>query len=169
MKKIRNIAMLLIVFALCFSVLCAPAHAATAQYKSTQAFVDAMSAEGYKYTLQGVDQDGDELVLTTFDTDNGSIEIRFYFDQNCENTYIRVWNVIDYDYSDVREVCQALDTLNGEYKFVRFYTDDYDDSVTASLDLIYRNNDVGEICMEGLYYVVNIVEVALADLAPYNK
>ena len=169
MKKTRNIAVLLIALVLSFSVLCAPAYAVTAQYSSTQDFVDAMNEEGYKFTLKGVDQEGDELVITNFDTDNGSIEIRFYFDQNCENTNIRVWNVIDYNQSDFMDVLVAVDKLNSDYNYVRFYTDDYDDSVTAALDLIYRDEDVDDICMEALYYVVNIVEEGLAALAPYDK
>ena len=109
------------------------------------------------------------MVITNYDTDNGSIEIRFYFDQNCENTNIRVWNVIDYNQSDFMDVLVAVDKLNSDYNYVRFYTDDYDDSVTAALDLIYRDEDVDDICMEALYYVVNIVEEGLAALAPYDK
>ena len=147
MKKTRNIAVLLIALVLSFSVLCAPAYAVTAQYSSTQDFVDAMNEEGYKFTLKGVDQEGDELVITN----------------------IRVWNVIDYNQSDFMDVLVAVDKLNSDYNYVRFYTDDYDDSVTAALDLIYRDEDVDDICMEALYYVVNIVEEGLAALAPYDK
>jgi len=185
MKKVRNSLALLLVFALCAAVsggsafasgiivdkpdpgFLAETEAEGAQYRSTRAFIAAMESEGYSYTLGGVDEDGDELVTTEFEVEGGDIQLYFYFNSNEENANVRVWNVIDYDVADWANVVQVLDGLNGDYKFVRFYTDDYDNSVTAALDLIYRDNDVGEICLEALYYVLGIVESALPLLAPY--
>ena len=136
-------------------------------YACTGAFVGALEAAGCEYVLGGVDEDGDELVITAFDMEGVRVELRFYFSANGENAYIRVWNVINYDLANWQNVVQVIDGINGDYRFVRFYTDDYDNSVTAALDLIYRGSDVGEICMEALYYLVNIIEDAYPLLLPY--
>ena len=181
MRTIRKSLSFLLVLALCLTVLSVPAFASSgiivdkggsssgAQYRSTRAFIDALEAEDYSYDYEGIDDDGDELVIVGFNIEGGSVDLRFYFDENEENANVRAWNIIDYELVDWTNVVQVLDGLNGDYNYVRFYTDDYDNSVTAAIDLIFRENDVGAICLEAIYYMVTSVEEALPLLTPYGK
>lgn len=150
--------------------LCMPAHAVTAQYKSTQAFADILDSLEITYSLSGPDSDGDELISIENEFDNGyECTFHVYFNSHEENCYIRVWNIISYDDADFSKVLRACNTLNNQYKYVRFYADESDNTVTASLDLIFRDNDVDQIVLEALLTAVSILEDAYPALEIYNK
>ena len=167
----KRIISLLIVLALLLpAATMAGADYTTAQYSSTRQFLKMMDDYDIKYTWVGIDNDGDEHITINNNNDvAGKITIHLYFDENEENCYLRVWNLIDYYSSDAAKVYQAVNSINHSYKYAKFYADDSDNSVTAEMDLIYRENDVGEICTEALLHITAIIDEAWPTLSAYRK
>lgn len=147
-----------------------PAYAVAPQYKSTQAFVATLDEKDISYTVVGVDPDEDEHVRVSNTDDNDfSYTINLYFDPNEENCSVRVWNIISYSDADYAKVLRTCNALNYKYKYIRFYADESDNTVTASIDLIYRDHDVGEIVLEAVVHMASILEKGRPDLLVYDK
>ena len=102
--------------------------------------------------------------------DNGySYTMCFFFENNEENAAIRVWDIITYSDADFSKVLRVCNALNTEYKYVNFNAEESDNTVTAAVDFIFRNNDVGPIIKEGLLHLVNILEDAYPRLSVYAQ
>ena len=141
-----------------------------AKYSSTKQFLKALDDLGIKYTWQGIDSDDYEVINISNNSDvMGNYSINVFFDDNNKNCGIRVWNVIDYNNAMSSSVYDAVNSINKTYQYVKFFADDTDNSVTASIDLIYRDSDVGEICLEGMFYIVSVIDDAYPVLKPFDK
>lgn len=161
----------LIMAAMMLFCACTTAFAATASYSSTQAFCNLLDAKGVKYELGGLDSNNNEkLSIHNNDSTNDfSYTIRYFFDDGQENCSLRVWDVISYSDADFAKVLRAVNKLNFDYKYVRFYLDESDNTVTAAIDTIYRTHDIDQILWEATMYVVNILEVAYPILSVYDQ
>lgn len=159
----------LLIATLCLGMLVAPALAATAQYSSTQDFLDALDASGIDYTNQGVyEETEDELVRIEHDEDGVSYVILCSFDKKEDRSDFFIWNLIDFDAANRDDVLYICNDLNLSYKYVKFYVDDSDNSVTAYTDLIYGPHDRGDILTELLSYLTRIVDIGYNRLAQYD-
>ena len=179
MKQIRRIAafVLVLVFCLCFiSSASASSNgkfgstrtAGAAQYSSTQAFMDAMDEEGILYTYKGIDDDTDEWLEIVYTGDYcDDIDIVVFFKADNEQANFRFWNLIDFNSSDYREILTVVNQLNADYKWVKFVVDTRDYSVQSETDVLFRPDDVGELCLETLDHIVNISDLAYRVLEPY--
>lgn len=147
------------------------AFAATPVFQSTIDALAALDAKDINYDLYGLDSDGDELVIIpNGDNEIGAeYDLYCFFDQNEENCYIYVWNLITFADADYLPVLQLCNQINDDYRFVTFTVDTSDNTVYVTSDLIYRDNDVGEIFWEAVLHVVNIIHDAYPMLVPYNK
>lgn len=151
--------------------LCTGALAATATFSSTRSALSYLDSIDITYELYGLDEDGDELVIIpNTDSEVGAeYDVYCFFDQNGENCYIYIWNLITFDDADYLKVLQACNDINDTYRFVTFTVDPSDNTVYVTVDLIYRDNDVDQIFWEGLCHAVNIIHETYPSLAPYNK
>ncbi len=139
-------------------------------YDTTEDFIAVLKEEGLKYELKSVDKDGDEVVLVENTSDvYGDVTFRFYFSEDEDDVYIRVWNLIDYDANDRSDVLEAANTVNSKWRFVRFYLDDSDNSITASFDSYLPKRSSGDITLEMLLTMHRIMENAYPYLEPYAK
>lgn len=170
MKTSKTLAALLMALALLLS-LSVPAFAVSAQYPTTRAFVQALDERGLKYTCAGVDSDGDEKVTVEFVGDyKDSILVNLFFGQDQDLVNLRIWNLIDINEADYEKVLDACNELHASYKFVTFFVDKTDWSVTAKLDLPIREGEsCGEICLDGLSYLVNIADTGYDTLKAFAK
>ena len=168
MKKF--LAILLSVLLLLSTCSAALAENPAPTFNSTKTVLALLDAKGINYTLYGLDEDGDELVIVP-NTDDVGIKYDLYcfFDQNEENCFIYVWNLMTYDDADFLPVLMACNQLNEDYRYVTFTADTSDNTVTVTIDLIFRDNDVDQIFWEGVLHVVNIIHSAYPTLAPYAK
>ena len=138
-------------------------------YSSTRDFLTVLDNESIRYSYDGINNDNDERVKVSYSLDDTKITVICFFKEDTKSCSMRVWNFIDYEASDANQVIQTLDQLNSKYRWVKFYSDASDNSVTVSLDAVFRNNDVGEICRECLRHIVNICDDCYTILKPYNK
>lgn len=149
----------------------APAFAISAQYPTTQAFMDALNKRDVKYTYVGVDSDGDEKITVEFVGEyKDSIYVNLFFGEDYDVVNMRIWNLIDFDEADYEKVLDACNELHSSYKFVTFYVDKIDWSVTARVDMPIRECDeCGEICVDGLSYLVQIADSGYDTLKAFEK
>ena len=92
-----------------------------------------------------------------------------FFPASCDFASFYCWNIIDFDESELADVLPVINQLNRDYRFVRFYVDSSDWSVTAQLDAIFRENDVGPICDDAMYYTVQLSDIAYDALKDFAK
>lgn len=165
MKKILSALLLLVMCA----AACVPALAETAQFSSTRSFLSLLDEADMKYTVRGIDEDGDEYVTVKVSDENTAYTIYYFFESDQEHTAIFVWNLIEFDPADTLKVMQVCNTLNYEYNYSCFYVDETDNTVTCSMNLIYRDDGVGLVVTEATLYLMEIIEVAYPSLAVYAK
>ncbi len=154
------------------AILCLTAVSAwAAEYANTTDFCHMLDDYGIQYTLSGVDSDGDELVLIDNSDSNGhEYTINVYFTEDNELIFMRVYYFISYDVTDYTAVALACNELNYNYKYVKIYADQSDNTVTADLDLIVRKGQsIGDIAMDGLSYLAQILEKSYQVLGQYDK
>lgn len=150
--------------------LACPALAATPDYTTTADFMAALDAAEIKYTFAGTDSDGDELVTVENVTDEyGDVTFRFYFGEDEDDVSMRVWNVIDFEEADRAQVLEACNQANYDYRFVTFYVDDSDNSVTMSYDAYLPAADSGELCVGILQMAHSILKLVYPTLADYAR
>ena len=170
MNRKKTMIALLIVVSILMSV-GIPAFAVNAQYSTTKAFLNAMDEESYKYTYVGIDNDNDEKITVKFNGDYmDTVNVNIYFNQDLDVVTMRVWDVIDFNEDDYEKVLLACNDLHRQYKFVTFLVDTSDWSVTAKLDCPIRpGKNCGDICVDGMEYIVNITDLAYDSLSVYGK
>ena len=164
----KRILVLLLAAMLSISV-CAVSQAETAQYYTTQEFLDYLDQENVYYTLEGVDNAGYEVVKVSNKGDAFTYDIKYFFDDGFENTGLRIWNVIKYSDADFTKVLRVCNSLNSQYRYAKFVADESDNTVTCSMDLMYRANNIAEIHWEATLRIVDIIDSGYEALSIYNK
>lgn len=151
--------------------LCPAALATEAQYASTKSFLTLMDALSIKYMVGGMDSSNNELVvISNSDSElNFEYTVAFFFDSDEAHCSIRVWEIISFADVDFAKVLRTVNSLNTKFKYVKFYVDEDDNTVTASMDLIYTAETAGQVVMEGMLRAMSILEDSYPDLAVYNK
>lgn len=140
-----------------------------AEYGSTQSFLNWMDANDISYILEGINNSDCEVVNVPNSSDGFTYEIHYFFDASEENASLRVWNLISYSDSDYAKVLRVCNDLNVSYKYITFYCDTSDNTVTARMDTIFRSSDVGEIVGEATLRMVNILGDVYETLSVYDK
>lgn len=148
---------------------CAPAMADEAQFATTRAFLKLLDEAAVRYTCQGIDEDGDEHVIIRNPDQNVSYNVHLFFEADQEHTSIFAWNLITFDPADKLMVMLACNSLNYRYNYTCFYVDETDNTVTCSMNLIYRDDDVGLVNAEALGYLMGIIEDAWPTLQGYDR
>ena len=149
----------LLAIALCLCMLLpAIALAASAELSSTKAFLKWADRNDIVYEYVGID-DSYERVRVENEGEAFDYTIQYFFDVNEENASLRVWDVFAFDEDDFSKACVLCNTLNGDYKYVSFFAED-DNTITACIDLIFRDNDVDAIMAEATDFMVRILDDA---------
>lgn len=163
----RWLALLLTVVLVCMSC---TALAAEASYAPTKDFLAALDEEDIKYFYKGIDKDDDEVVsIENTSSVYGDATFYFYFDEDEVNLTARVWNVITFDEADRDAVIEACNKLNADYRFTRFYVAEDDNSVTMAYDAYLSKRSPGDICVNIVYAMHNILEAGWPELKGLDK
>lgn len=161
----------LYLFAMAMAVVffAAPALAENVNYETTALFIEHLDEEGYHYTYQGIDDNDYDRMQMSFEGDNCDPLVNLFFDASEERCSLRVWDVIEYEEVMEPVILGIVNDLNGQYMYAKWTADD-DFTVTASMDVLLRpNEDTGEILLQAVHNLVNIVDACYPELAPYAK
>lgn len=162
MKKLLSLLLAAVLLLSC----CSGAFATSATFANTKVFLDLLDAKEITYTVLGLDDEGDEMV----EIDYAPFTIRYYFYSDNETISIRVWDVIHFAEEDLTKVIRDVNALNAGYKWGKFFVDETDDTVTASMDLIVRENArVDEVAWEATLTITDLLDIAYEQLSVYNK
>ena len=145
-------------------------------FNTTKRFIAALKAHNINYsTKNAADESEADRVYVTFTSNsvNGvayEYTVTALFRSNSNEMEFKVWNLIDYNAADTNAVIKTCDEMNQKYKWVRFYTDPSDNSVTADLYLECADIDgIGNILFEGMADLTSVLDGAYDAFVPYKK
>lgn len=146
------------------------AEVSVAQFENTKIFVQWLDQEGIEYSLHGVDDDGFEKLDVNYIDSNGNTNYYFMvFYQDNELTTIYNWYVIKYDVANLNDVLYTCNDINSSYRYVKFYCDESDNTVTSQIDVILRQGDtVLPMLQEGMETLSRITGYGYEELSQYD-
>lgn len=162
MKKLIAIVLTL---ALCLA-LTAPAMAASATIPTAKAFCQTLDDADIVYTCKGLDDDGDDLIEIEMTSDEApDYTLTYCFSADCEDTYLRIFYVIDVPEEDLAATLLTCNDLNNKYRFARFILDTSDNTVTIAMDVLHTEETAAELMLQATIYACQIYERAYPALA----
>lgn len=130
-----------------------------------------MAAKIVAEYLQGVgvkiDQFGDnmEVIQARYSADNTErVEVRLFFDEDNRSVAVRSFSICKVPENKKPAVYEACSKLNDKFRWVKFYIDEEDNTVTAAMDAIIQLDACGEECKEMILRTVGIVDDAYPEL-----
>ena len=166
MKKIVSLILALVLLSVCaFAV----AEEATAsRYDTTKAFMEQMDQEQIMYTVLGRSDDGYDQIRVNYSGDNTQlISVNCFFTPDNVTASLCVWGVISYDPAKTADVMAVCNTLNNDYKYVRYSCDASDNTVTAQFDTVLLPDTAGPVCTTMVSLMVASIDEAYTKLAPF--
>ena len=141
----------------------------TVQYSNTRDLVDKLEQMNVDYVAE-MDEDGDERIDFMGGGDKASYRISCWFEKGDTRIFIRVFSLIKYDPEKLADVVSLMNRLNQSYYHTCWYADESDNTVNVKMDLIVREgNSVGDITVETLRRLINIIDDAYDTVAPFAK
>ena len=133
-------------------------------FDSTRQFIQAMDAKNIKHSDIETTESGKEAVPITYTGDSmPSVRMRFFFNSDCEDVAIRVFDIVKVPDSKVDGFFKTVNEANRRFRFFKFVLDTDDNTVQAEMDAAFRTHDVGEICLELMARCVDICDKAYPD------
>ena len=119
-----------------------------------------MDANGIKYTEQK-----ENVLKVVYNGDNlSSIPVYVFFDEdNAPYVQFKCWDIQSFKNNEAAALV-VCNELNAEYRWVKFYLDG-DKDIVASIDAVIDMNTCGEVCLNLVRRVVNIVDEAYPQIA----
>ena len=145
------------------------------EFLSTRRYIHQLKAHSINYTVYGPDADDErEEVLSSLrcHSDEGEeffydLEVFFYPEDN--EMGVRIWNLINFEAVNLNAVRRVCDAMNGSYKWVSFFTDSSDNSVTVSVDQrLLDAPGVGDLMWRTVSVTDSIIATAYDYLKPYK-
>lgn len=164
MKKSLAV-LLLVVISVCA---CVPAFA-DPQFSTTRDFLAVLEKENLSCHFNGLISTGEEHIAMANADENFAYDIDVYFHEDNDFVSVFVRYIIGFSDADFPNVLRVVNELNYSYKYVRFYVDESNNTVTCAMNIILQDaGDTGNIVLEGLLRMANILKVAYPKLAVYN-
>lgn len=126
---------------------------------STREFIRTLDETDVKYTMLDPTKSGKDDMVVSFGGKNmESIRNRLVFDTDNEGVAIRVFNIVKIPDDKLAKMLITVNSLNYEYRFVKFCIDTDDNTVQAEADVSFRAGSVGPVCMELLLRVTKLCD-----------
>ena len=97
------------------------------------AAVGFFDATGFKYSRLEKDPNGLEAYYNMDNRDR--LRVLIFFDEDGEAAKVCSWNVVDFPADKKEKMYAVCNELNAQYRWVKFYVDEKDNSVTAEYDM----------------------------------
>ncbi len=160
---VRKILACIVVMTLLVSVNLGTALASTAQYTTTQSFLDYLDSEDIIYNYKGILRSTqEECVEVKFVLNNySSMTCNLYFHSDEDSVSYRIWSIVTATASE-NYILSTLQKLNQSYKYAKFVYDDRDSTVQVEMDMYidpYRSGEMVCANMLSLFAVVDDSDV----------
>ena len=138
---------------------------ASAQYTSTQSFVDYLESEKIIYNYKGIlSLTEEEQVTVTYTLDNLSPQTcSLYFHPDGDSVSLRIWSIVTVTAGE-NYIFSTLQTLNQKYKYAKFVYDESDSTVEADMDMYIDPYRCGEVVCDNMQVLFTIVDDAASML-----
>ncbi len=141
--------------------ICLPALADAPQYDAAIAFADVLGYEDVLYDYLGVDEENNiELIGLTFDdVDYDTFAVTVVFGKDATDVGLYAFDlIVTGDNMDDLTLLQAVNQLNYDYPYGKFYVDPTDRTIACEMtvDLSY-SSDPGRTVFEGLRTLVGLL------------
>ena len=147
-----------------------------ATYTTAKRYIQILKEKELTYSTYPAesDDDYDQIDLKFNVTSEGGKDFSYrgsaFFRSKNDRMSLRVFNLIDFEESDLNQVLRVCSQLNNRYLWVKFFVDESDFSVTASYDLPLQNASSDMETMWDAYdNLHSIVKLAYDDLVIYAK
>lgn len=99
------------------------------------------------------------------DLDNmGDIDILINFDDNDRTVGIRSWNLCKFPAAKKPAMYEVCSKLNDNFRWIKFYVDERDNTITAADDAVVQPDSAGEELFELVLRMMAIVDEAYPEL-----
>lgn len=96
--------------------------------------------------------------------------INAFFDEENDAMIIRVWNLLDFEEEDLAAVQRFCSELNRKWKWVKFYVDTADNSVSADFDTpMIDSPQMKDLMWESVLHLNFVIKCAYDELLPFRK
>ena len=125
-----------------------------------QLFIDFMDENDIKYTEQK-----ENVLKVVYSGENmDSVPIFVFFDNEGDPVVqFKCWEIMNFK-NNKEKALEICNSLNCEYRWIRFYVDE-DLDIVASIDAYLDAYTCGEMCMDYIRRIVSIVDEAYPQIA----
>lgn len=167
MKKL--IALLMVLVMVCgFAAI---SSAEEGDYDVTRAITAYFDEKDFLYSYDGFSSSGREVISFSYKYNTGLTEkITLFIDESGATVGLKMWNYMNIDPEDLAEVTAICNTLNKNTVFAKFYTDDSDNTVNITLDIVVMNApNSGEIVYEAIDWILTAAKDVYPQLEAYAR
>ena len=134
-------------------------------YASTEQFVKVLNEKNVHYDLrEATPERALDQIQVAYRAENTAVRLMFLFDKPSASVSIRAFDLIKVPEAKQAKILEAINAQNVHFRFAKFSLNTKDFTVQMSMDAVFRNHDVGEICFELLGRAVNICNDAYPEL-----
>lgn len=127
--------------------------------KVTAAYFDS---QDIRYSMRG---DDNEIISVGFRAENKeSIEILLFFSEGNDNVGIRSFDLCKVPEVKKPALYELCSKLNDEYRWVKFYIDEDDNTITAADDALIQLDSCGEECLELVMRMCDIADEVYPEI-----
>lgn len=121
--------------------------------KVTAAYLDSQEI---KYTILGEEED--KLSVVSRAENKDSVEIIAFFGEDNTDVCIKSFDVAKFPEAKKADIYKVCNELNADFRWVKFYVDERDNTVTAQEDAVVQLDSCGEECYELMARMVGIID-----------
>ena len=167
MKKLIAALLLAVMLASLF----VPAMAETPVYANTKNFLAVLEENDLAYEFAGMYANTDEeLILIDNEDENFAYTFQIYLNEDNDRATVFIFNIINFADENFGNVLRTVNNLNYSYKYIRFYVDESDNTVTCAMNIILHDNDsAGDIVLEGLLRAASILKNAYPQMSSFDR
>lgn len=130
----------------------------TAAYPSTRTVLDYFDEIGIYYDYSGVSDSGYDRVTVGFSMDNyDSADVELFFPADGSNVSLRVWDIVVCT-AGKSYVTSTLNSLNADYKYVKFVYDESDSTVQAEIDMYIDPEHCGRPVYDAVSAIITVID-----------
>ena len=124
----------------------------------TKAYLDS---KGLRYRVE----EENRIRIAYGDLDNiGRAEVLVIFDDNDTSVGLRCFNVCNIPENKVVNLYEVCSKLNERYRWIKFFVDENDNTITAADDAIVQAETSGEEVLDLVRKMIHIVDEAYPEI-----
>lgn len=127
--------------------------------KLTAAYMESIDM---KHEVMG--EDG-EVISLSFALDNREgLRLVIHFSENGDSIKISAYDLVKFPSDRKDRMYKVCNELNAKYRWVKFYVDERDDTITADTDEIIQMDSCAEHTVQATVQLVQIADEAYPDI-----